>query len=120
MKLPLEAFRPRIVESEAYEDRLAVLGNRKRRESAGRWPTDLGPGIGLDYMTDEPYRDLGCSSQHNLATMIDRLIDVVQPRAEILPYTTRRDTVFGKYRNAGSIAKVHPEADKAKISEFGK
>jgi pilus assembly protein CpaD len=120
MKLPLKAFRPRVVESEAYEDRLAILGNRRRRESTGRWPADLGPGTGLDYMTNEPYRDLSCSSQHSLAAMMDRLVDVVQPRAEILPYTARCDTVFGKYRNAGRTGTVYPDADKAKISEIGK
>jgi pilus assembly protein CpaD len=86
----------------------------------GRWPTDLGPGAGLDYMTNEPYWNLGCSVQHNLAAMVDEPVDIVQPRAEVPPYTARRDMVFEKYRKGESSATVYPEADKAKISDVGK
>ena len=86
----------------------------------GRWPTDLGPAAGLDYMTNDPYWNLGCASQHNLAAMVDEPVDIVQPRAEIPPYTPRRDTVFDKYRKGESPATVYPDADKAKISEIGK
>jgi pilus assembly protein CpaD len=86
----------------------------------GRWPNDLGPGAGLDYMTNDPYWNFGCAQQHNLAAMLDEPTDIVQPRAEIPPYTARRDQVFDKYKKGESTATVYPDLEKAKISEIGK
>jgi pilus assembly protein CpaD len=86
----------------------------------GRWPNDLGPAGGLDYMTNEPYWNLGCSQQHNLAAMVEEPVDIVQPRAETPPYTARRDTVFDKYKKGESTATVYPDLEKAKISDIGK
>jgi pilus assembly protein CpaD len=86
----------------------------------GRWPHDLGPGDGLDYMTNEPYYNFGCAQQHNLAAMLDEPADMVEPRAETPPYTARRDQVFDKYKKGESTATIYPDLDKAKISEIGK
>jgi pilus assembly protein CpaD len=86
----------------------------------GRWPNDLGPAAGLDYMTNTPYWNLGCSMQHNLAAMVEEPVDIVQPRAETPPYTARRDAVFDKYRKGESTATVYPDLDKAVISDVGK
>ncbi len=86
----------------------------------GRWPNDLGPAAGLDYMTNEPYWNLGCSLQHNMAAMVEEPADIVQPRAEIPSYTARRDTVFDKYKKGESTATVYPDLEKAKISDIAK
>jgi pilus assembly protein CpaD len=86
----------------------------------GHWPNDLGPGAGLDYMTNDPYYNFGCSMQHNLAAMADEPADFIEPRAETPPYTPRRDQVFEKYRKGESPATVYPDLDKAKISDLGK
>ncbi len=87
----------------------------------GRWPNDLGPGAGLDYMTNEPYWNLGCShAAQSWRRWWTSLSIIVQPRAEIPPYTARRDTVFDKYRKGESTATVYPDTDKAKISDIGK
>jgi pilus assembly protein CpaD len=86
----------------------------------GRWPNDLGPAAGLDYMTNDPYYNFGCSMQHNLAAMVDEPSDLIEPRAETPPYTARRDQVFEKYRKGESPATVYPDLDKAKISDLGK
>jgi pilus assembly protein CpaD len=86
----------------------------------GRWPHDLGPGDGLDYMTNEPYYNFGCSQQHNLAAMLDEPADMVEPRAETPPYTARRDQVFDNYRKGEPTATKYPDLDKAKISEIAK
>jgi pilus assembly protein CpaD len=86
----------------------------------GRWPNDLGPAAGLDYMTNDPYYNFGCSLQHNLAAMVDEPADFTEPRAETPPYTPRRNQVFEKYRKGESPATVYPDLDKAKISEIGK
>ena len=86
----------------------------------GRWPNDLGPAAGLDYMTNDPYYNFGCAMQHNLAAMVDEPADFIEPRAETPPYTPRRNQVFEKYRKGESPATVYPDLDKAKISEIGK
>jgi pilus assembly protein CpaD len=85
----------------------------------GRWPNDLGPAAGIDYMTNAEYWNFGCASQHNLAAMVDEPVDLVEPRAETPPYTARRDTVLDKYKKGESPATVYPDLEKAKVSDVG-
>jgi pilus assembly protein CpaD len=86
----------------------------------GIWPNDLGPGAGIDYMTNTPYYNLGCSMQHNLAAMVDDPADLVQPRGEDPPHEPRRSVVLEKYRKGENPATQYPDNDKAKISDVGK
>ena len=86
----------------------------------GRWPNDLGPGAGLDYMTNEPYWNLGCSMQRNVASMVDNPADLVQPRGETPPSTPRRSVVLEKYRKGEDTTTQYRDNDKAKISDVGK
>lgn len=86
----------------------------------GIWPNDLGPGAGLDYITNQPYWNLGCASQRNLAAMVDDPADLVQPRGETPPYAARRSVVLDKYRKGEPTATQNPDADKGKISDVGK
>jgi pilus assembly protein CpaD len=87
----------------------------------GLWPEDLGPSL-LDrnYSDNKPYYNFGCSSQRNLAAMIDNPADLEQPRSETPAYTARRTEAFEKYRKGDSTATNYPEADKAKLSDSGK
>jgi pilus assembly protein CpaD len=86
----------------------------------GRWPNDLGPGAGIEYDTNEPYWNLGCSMQRNLAAMVDDPSDLVQPRGEIPAYTARRSVVLDKYRKGEDTTTQYRDTDKAKISDVGK
>ena len=86
----------------------------------GLWPNDLGPGAGVDYLTNGPYYNLGCSLQHNLAAMVENPADLVQPRGEDPAYEARRSVVLDKYRKGENTATQYPENDKAKISDVGK
>ena len=87
----------------------------------GLWPEDLGPSINnKGYLENRPYHNLGCSTQRNLAAMIDNPADLVQPRAETPANTTRRTAAFEKYRKGTTTATIYPESDKAKISDVGK
>jgi pilus assembly protein CpaD len=88
----------------------------------GRWPNDLGPGAGIDYMTNAPYYNLGCSMQQNLAAMVEEPADLVQPRSESSAYTGRRTVVLDKYRRGEDTTTQAQGAteDKAKISDVGK
>ena len=64
----------------------------------GLWPEDIGPSLNRGYFENQQYWNLGCSSQRNLAAMVDNPADLVQPRAETPAYTMRRTTVMEKYR----------------------
>jgi pilus assembly protein CpaD len=87
----------------------------------GLWPEDIGPSI-LDpgYNENQPYFNLGCANQRNLAAMIDNPADLVQPRSETPAYTARRTEAFEKYRKGNTTTTVYPEADKAKLSDADK
>ena len=87
----------------------------------GLWPDDLGPSIkNRSYLENRPFHNLGCSTQRNLAAMVDNPADLVQPRAETPAYTPRRNAAFEKYRKGTTTATTYPESDRAKISDVGK
>ncbi|MGH6771304.1 MAG: CpaD family pilus assembly protein [Xanthobacteraceae bacterium] len=85
----------------------------------GLWPYDLGPTYNREHYENRQYYNFGCSTQRNLAAMVDQPTDLVQPRAEIPVYTKRRATVFEKYSKGDSTATKHSDAGKGKISELG-
>ncbi len=87
----------------------------------GLWPEDLGPSIkNKSYIENKSYYNFGCAYQRNMAAMIDNPSDLVQPRSETPPYTTRRTAAFEKYRKGAPTAIIYPDADKAKLSDTGK
>jgi pilus assembly protein CpaD len=86
----------------------------------GQWPNDLGPGAGLDYTTNQPYWNLGCAMQRNVASMVDNPADLVQPRGETPPSAARRSVVLEKYRKGEDTTTQYRDNDKAKISDVGK
>src|SRR6187399_1300579 len=87
----------------------------------GLWPQDLGPNIdNVAYSENRPYHDFGCSTQRNLAAMIDNPADLEQPRPESPAYTSRRNIAFDKYRRGVATSTTYPDAEKAKLSDTGK
>jgi pilus assembly protein CpaD len=87
----------------------------------GVWPEDLGSSIkNKSYFENKPYYNFGCSFQRNMAAMVDNPSDLVQPRPETPPYTTRRTAAFEKYRRGEPTAVNYPEAERAKLSDTGK
>jgi pilus assembly protein CpaD len=85
----------------------------------GLWPHDLGPADFPAYDSNKPYWNLGCSTQRNLAAMVDNPADLVQPRGDAPVYTARRTMVLDKYRKGESSATVYPNENKGKISDVG-
>jgi pilus assembly protein CpaD len=85
----------------------------------GLWPSDLGP-TNESYRLNQPYWNLGCASQRNLAAMVANPADLVQPRASGPIYSMRRTTVLENYRKGETSATKDPNAEAAKISEVGK
>lgn len=87
----------------------------------GVWPNDIGPSIkNKEYFENRQYENFGCSAQRNLAAMVDNPADLVQPRAETPPMTSRRNVAFDKYRKGVTTTTDYPEAEKAKLSDVGK
>jgi len=87
----------------------------------GLWPHDLGPTMDTAYNQNRPYWNLGCSSQRNLAAMVDNPADLVQPRGETGIYEARRSTAIEKYRKGDEFSGKYPVAyERAKLSDVGK
>jgi pilus assembly protein CpaD len=87
----------------------------------GKWPESLGPGQNASYQENQPYWNLGCSSQRNMAAMIDNPADLVQPRGETPANTARRSFAMDKHRRGENPSGVGaPAFDTGKISEIGK
>ncbi len=91
-----------------------------RAGPCGLWPADIGPSLNRDYFENQPVWNQGCSTQRNLAAMVDNPADLVQPRAETPPYEMRRTAVVEKYRSGSASATTGQTSDSAKISELGK
>jgi pilus assembly protein CpaD len=85
----------------------------------GMWPENIGPGAERDYFENQPYWNLGCAYQRNLAAMVDNPTDLVQPRAESPAYTPRRTMVVDKYRQGQSPATIYQNTTAGKISDVG-
>ena len=87
----------------------------------GLWPDDLGPSIkNKTWFQNTQYYNFGCAYQRNMAAMVDNPSDLVQPRSETPPYTTRRTAAFEKYRKGTTSTTSYPESDRAKLSDTGK
>ena len=86
----------------------------------GTWPDDLGPSYNPNHYENKPYWNLGCSTQRNLAAMVDNPADLVQPRAETPVYRAKRTFGTDKWRKGESPATTYPDASKGAISDIGK
>jgi pilus assembly protein CpaD len=86
----------------------------------GLWPHDLGPAADISYNENQPYWNLGCASQRNLAAMVDNPADLVQPRGETPAYAARRAVAVDKYRQGQDPTGTYNGYDKSKISDLGK
>lgn len=91
----------------------------------GRWPDDLGPSDNPDHIQNYPYWNLGCSSQRNLAAMVDNPADLVQPRGEAPAMASRRSVMMEKYRKGETFNGLYPNDSgggygSGKLSDVGK
>jgi len=86
----------------------------------GQWPRDLGPSINSRSLENQPYWNLGCANQRNLAAMVDNPTDLIQPRGEIPAYAPRRTVVMNRYTKGESPSGTYLGYDTGKISDLGK
>ncbi len=75
--------------------------------------------VDRDYFENQPYWNLGCAIQRNLAAQVADPADLMQPRGETPAYAMRRTTVVEKYRQGQATATGYPAADTSKISNVG-
>ncbi|MGX1790328.1 CpaD family pilus assembly protein [Bosea sp. NPDC055332] len=66
--------------------------------SCGQWPTDLGVSSYKTDATNEPYWNLGCATQANLAAQIADPLDLVRARSEGRLDTQKRMEAIKKLR----------------------
>lgn len=85
-----------------------------------RWPEDLGVSDGNRDWTNQPYWNLGCATQRNLAAMVANPTDLVQPRGDAPADATRRAVALGSYRAGKNPSGTYEGYDKGKISDLGK
>jgi pilus assembly protein CpaD len=91
-----------------------------RAPRCGLWPDDLGASNDLRHFENQPFFNLGCATQQNLAAMVENPADLVQPRVETPAYTGKRSTGLEKWRKGESPATTYPDANKGAISDLGK
>jgi len=85
----------------------------------GLWPKDIGPSMTDEYFENQPWWNLGCASQRDLAAMVDNPADLVQPRGEVPAYEARRTVVLDHYRKGESTATQYPNTNAGKITDIG-
>jgi pilus assembly protein CpaD len=85
----------------------------------GLWPEDMGPSMTREHFENQPWWNLGCASQHDLAVMVDNPADLVQPRGETPAYEARRTEVLDKYRQGESTTTQYPNTNAGKITDIG-
>jgi pilus assembly protein CpaD len=84
----------------------------------GLWPHDLGPTADITYNENQPFWNLGCATQHNLAAMVDNPADLVQPRGETPVYAARRSVAMDNWVH-GQNPSGNYGPNKAQISDVG-
>ncbi|MDO8290401.1 MAG: CpaD family pilus assembly protein [Parvibaculum sp.] len=67
-----------------------------------------------------PTRNLGCTTQNNLAAMVADPADLVTPRVMTASDAARRGEVFTKYRKGEITATARDDHDSAALSEVAK
>jgi pilus assembly protein CpaD len=86
----------------------------------GQWPRDLGPSFESGFAENQPYWNLGCASQRNLASMIDNPADLVQPRGEIPAWSPRRSAAIDHWRKGENPSGNYVGYDVGKITDIGR
>jgi pilus assembly protein CpaD len=102
--------------------RLGYLRIEAEAGPCGLWPEDIGASLSPSLtrvhpnIENQPYYNFGCSTQQNLAAMVEYPEDLVQPRASTPPYAARRQTVMEKYRKGDNPSGIY-ETKEAQASD---
>ena len=101
--------------------RLAYTGIQAQTGPCGQWPDAINfHGSATKHnpqLNNTQYSEFGCSTQSNLAAMIDNPNDLLHPRAAASGDQNRRGVVFEKYRAGEATGADFNEGDGARISD---
>lgn len=99
--------------------RLSFVGVKaKEVNQCGQWPRDLGSGSSIDGWENEPYWNLGCSTQQMIAAQTSDPRDLVSPRGEERPDTEIRDRAITAVR-AGTDPNTNWAVKNSSIGSVG-
>ncbi|MHC5654785.1 CpaD family pilus assembly protein [Stappia sp.] len=101
--------------------RLAYSGIQASAGPCGQWPDNIAGGGNGRYhqpeLNNTQYYNFGCSSQANLAAMVENPTDLLYPRASTPADQNRRGTVYEKYRKGEKTSSEYKEGVGAKVSD---
>lgn len=86
----------------------------------GQWPRDIGPSYKSGFDENQPYWNLGCATQRNLASMVDNPADLVQPRGDIPAWAPRRSAAIDHWRKGENPSGNYVGFDVGKITDIGR
>lgn len=99
--------------------RLSFVGVKaKEVNQCGQWPRDLASGSSIDGWENEPYWNLGCSTQQMIAAQTSDPRDLVSPRGEERPDTEIRDRAITAVR-AGTDPNTNWAVKNSSIGSVG-
>lgn len=91
---------------------IVVTKSGAHAKRCGTWSEDM-----TETSDNQPYEDLGCSHQNNIAAMVANPEDLVRPRATTPADAMRRIKVFDNYRNGEAVASAEEKNQDVKISD---
>ncbi|WP_305988892.1 CpaD family pilus assembly protein [Roseibium sp. MMSF_3544] len=93
--------------------RLSYAALQATAGPCGAWPKNIGGGINRNLQ----YENYGCSTQANLAAMVDNPSDLITPRASTPVDQQRRAVVIENYRSGDVTTSSYTEGVGAEVSE---
>lgn len=92
--------------------RIAYMRHTAEAPVCGAWPTNLGRDP-----RNEPWPNLACASQANLAAMVSNPRDLVEPRGMTPRSSERRDVAWDKYVKGESSGAEKSQEEKSTVSK---
>src|SRR5262245_21334209 len=78
---------------------IVVTKSGAHAKHCGEWSEDM-----TDTSQNEPYAELGCSHQNNIAAMVANPEDLIRPSATAPADPMRRTVIFDKYRTGEAVS----------------
>ncbi len=82
-------------------------------KKCGNWPTSMATAF-----ENNPYHNLGCAHQHNIAAMAANPRDLVTPRSSGLADAQRYDDVLDRWNTGQSTASDRSDDEKGSVSDI--
>jgi len=91
---------------------IVVTKSGAHAKHCGDWSQDM-----TETSLNEPYANLGCSQQNNIAAMVANPEDLIRPSAVTPSDPMRRTVIFDKYRTGEAVSSAEEKKQQVKISD---